>query len=214
MTVVDAGANIGTHTLYFANAVTSSGHVVAVEPQQVLYNVLCGNIALNGHRHVTTLNAALGSRPGSITAPHVDYQNSGNFGGVEFGAQHSGEEIEVRTLDSLSLRSCDLIKIDVEGMEKEVLEGAVQTLEKHRPFLYVENDRPQKSHELIAWLLAKNYRLYWHLPMLFNPQNYFGRSENVFGQILSVNMLCVPGAKVFNTGLRQITSSDDNWRDF
>ena len=212
LTVIDAGANIGTHTLYFADAVGTSGRVLAFEPQRFLYNILCGNIALNGHANIVAENAALGSEPGRIVVPAIDYDRVGNFGGVTLGRTQAGNEVPVRTLDSYRVDSCQLIKIDVEGMEKDVLAGAVSLLERHQPFLYVENDREKKSRELIGWLLARNYRLYWHLTRLFNPNNYFGQTQNVFGTKIAINMVCVPPTKVLTTNLREITSPEDSWR--
>jgi len=72
--------------------------------------------------------------------------------------------------------------------------GAEQTIRRYRPVLYVENDREEKSAALIRQLLALDYRLYWHLPPLFEPRNYFGVTENVFGRIVSVNMLGLHGS--------------------
>jgi FkbM family methyltransferase len=212
MTVVDVGANIGTHTLYFANTVERGGRVYAFEPQRFIYNVLCGNVALNGHTNVVAVNAALGSKPGQITVPALDYGRGGNFGGLSLGLNRKGENVPMLTLDSYGLSSCQLIKIDVEGMEKQVLEGAVSLLQAHQPFLYVETDREKNSQELIGWLLARNYRLYWHLPRMFNPNNFFGEKQNVFGNIASINMLCAPASKSFTTNLREITSPQDSWR--
>jgi len=121
--------------------------------------------------------------------------------------------VPLRTLDSCGLKSCHLIKIDVEGMELAVLEGAVAVLAEHKPLLYVENDRAENSKALIAWLLNRGYRLYWHVPPMFNAKNYFGESQNVFGNILSINMLCIPASIAVSVeGLHEITSPEANWR--
>jgi FkbM family methyltransferase len=213
MTVIDVGANIGVHTVYFANAVGPSGHVIAFEPQHVLYQMLCGNVALNGHYNVVALNAGLGAQPGTILVPRVDYARPGNFGGLSLGKWEKGDEVPLRTLDSYGLEACHLIKIDVEGMELAVLEGASSVLDEHQPLLYVENDRAEKSKALIAWLLNRDYRLYWHMPRMFNAKNYFGETQNVFGNIISINMLCIPGTSDASVnGLREITSPEDQWR--
>jgi hypothetical protein len=106
-----------------------------------------------------------------------------------------------------------LIKIDVEGMECDVLEGAHATLAEHRPLLYVENDRSEKSKQLIDWLFNADYRLFWHLPRLFNKENYFGQCENFFGNTVSVNILGVPRSRQLTvTNFREITSPEDDWR--
>src|SRR5262249_40109323 len=82
--------------------------------------------------------------------------------------------------------------IDVEGMERAVLEGAAQTIARCKPVLYVENDRPEKSPALIRTIDGLGFDLYWHCPPLFNPGNFGGNPTNIFGQIVSMNMLCVP----------------------
>ena len=92
-----------------------------------------------------------------------------------------------------------------------MIAGAVRTIRQFRPLLYVENDRQEKSAALIRQLLDLDYRLYWHLPPLFNSQNYFGVAENVFGPIISSNMLGIHALIPQNlTGFRQITSPEDN----
>jgi FkbM family methyltransferase len=212
MTVVDAGANIGAHTIYLSKAVGARGRVLAFEPQRVLHQILCGNIALNACTNVIAVHAGLGAESGEVAVPTIDYARGGNFGGVALGEGRSGEPVPIHTLDSYSLKACHFIKIDVEGMERDVLEGARRVLAKHRPILYVENDRAEKSQDLIGWLMTNEYRLYWHLPPLFNAKNHFGRSENIFGKTVSVNMLCIPRSKQINVkDLREITSIVQKW---
>jgi len=212
MTVVDAGANIGAHTVYLAQAVGPRGRVLAFEPQRVLYQMLCGNLALNLHANVSTYNAGLGASDGKMSVPRVDYSQGGNFGSVGLSAG-PGDEVAVLTLDSLRLPACHLIKIDVEGMEREVLAGAADTLARHSPLLYVENDRQQLSKDLIGWLLSKHYRLYWHLPALFNANNFAGKAENIFPNIISINMLGVPASLGLTIkGFVEITSPDSDWQ--
>jgi hypothetical protein len=84
-----------------------------------------------------------------------------------------------------------LIKIDVEGMETEVIAGGLQTLQKFKPFLYVENDRLDKSEALMQLISSLGYRMFWDLPFLFNPDNYYGETENLYPTVVSVNMICI-----------------------
>jgi FkbM family methyltransferase len=194
MTVLDVGANIGAHTVGLAKAVTPTGAVIAFEPQRVIYQMLCGNAALNGLENVSALMAALGKAQGSITVPPMNYHQRNNFGGVSLGNFSAGEVVPLLTLDSFNLTRCDFIKLDIEGMEQEALEGATQTLARCQPILYVENDRPEKSEALIRFLLGVGYRLFWHMPPLFNPDNFLGQSENRYPTLASINMLCIPSA--------------------
>lgn len=76
-------------------------------------------------------------------------------------------------------------------MEISVIKGASELIKKFRPIIYVENDRQEHSKELIELLWSLNYKMYWHLPRLYNKNNFFNEEENIFGNIVSVNMLCL-----------------------
>lgn len=190
-TVVEAGANIGALTVPLARLVGEGGRLYAFEPQAPIHQVLSANLLINGLRHVHAERAALGTGPGTINVPFVDLERRENFGGVSVGGE-GGDRCPVVTLDSYELPSVRLIKVDVEGAEAQVLGGARDTIGRLRPFLYVENDRKEKSAELIALIMGMGYRLWWHVAPLFNPGNHRGEATNVFGRVSSLNMLCVP----------------------
>jgi FkbM family methyltransferase len=209
MVALDVGANIGCHTLVMARLVGPQGADIAFEPQRIVYQNLCANIALNALTNVHAVNAAVGSAAGTAAIAEIDYAARGNFGGVALGGAADGERVQISTIDSLPMENCHLIKIDVEGMELDVLLGAAETLAKHRPALYIENDRQDKSAPLIAHLLAADYRLFWHRPPLFNPDNFFANSDNAFAELISQNMFCMPSERNFEVaGLVEITSPD------
>jgi FkbM family methyltransferase len=210
--VVDAGANVGVHTLLMSRQVGDQGRVYAFEPQRTIYEILCANMALNGRKNVWCRCAALGDAAGEIIVPPVNYDAESNFGGLGLGAYQSGETVPVVTIDSLELPRCDLLKADVEGMELSVLRGAAGTIEKFHPILYVENDRVESSPALIEYLLALGYKLYWHLPPLYHPANYFGNPVNVFGNIVSSNMLGIHSSvKSSISGLTPIERPEEHW---
>ncbi len=197
---VDAGANIGAHTVFLAKAVGERGAVLAFEPQRIVFQTLCANIALNSITNTYCYSIALSSAPSSIRVPPLNYSQMNNFGGLALGGYLEGEPVEVRALDSFALEKCRLIKIDVEGMELQVLQGAVNTVEKFKPALYVENDRREKAAALIRYLDSIGYAMYWHRPTYYNPNNFLGNPENVFGRTISVNMLCVH--RQYNSSVR------------
>ena len=209
MTVVEVGANIGLLTVPFARYVAPGGKVIAFEPQRIVYQMLCGNIALNALDNVFAHNTAVGRAPGSISVPPVNYEQPGNFGGVELSGSAVGEPVPLVTIDSLALERCDFMKIDVEGMELDVLVSAAETLRRFRPRLYIENDRVEKSPALIEHLFALDYRLYWHTPFLYRPDNFFGDQENIFPGIVSDNVLALPReGQLSIVDLIEITSKD------
>lgn len=213
--VVEVGANMGSLTVPLANAVGPAGSLTVFEPQPILFQNLCANVALNGFLHVRTINAAIGAEPGSVRLPKLDFEKPGLFGAHGIGSNEDGDLCLVYKLDDiLSLPSCKLMKIDVEGMEQDVIRGSTEFIKQHRPILYVENDRKEKSPELISVLQELGYVMYWHLPPLFNPMNFFGESVNDFGRTISINMLCAPDwMKVNDTGGYRISGPSEWWKD-
>ena len=147
---VDAGANIGAHTLVLARAVGPRGMVIAAEPQRAVFQILCANLALNEIRNAHAFHCALGAAAGRTKIPAFDYRQENNYGGVSAGAER-GETVRVQTVDGLSLPRLDLLKIDVEGWEAEVLRGAAASIKRHRPVLYVEADRMDKAGDSGAY---------------------------------------------------------------
>lgn len=207
--ILDIGANIGAHTLFFAKHVTPQGHVYALEPQRLIFQSLCANMALNSITNATCLWAAAGDHTGWVKVPALDPEVGANFGGVGLGSQPAGESVPLLTIDGLSLSGCRLIKIDVEGMETDVLRGAQETIARHWPILYVENDRPERSDELVQWIIQCGYEPYWHTPLLFQADNFHRETENVFGAIASLNLLCVhPRHRLCMDGFQRVRSAE------
>lgn len=145
---LDVGANIGWFSFSVAKAIPSS-KVITFEPQRIIYNCICGTIAINCIENIYAHNAAVGKELGSVQLPELNYSIPSNFGGVEFSEKNNKEKIgqpykynnhsvPLVTIDSLNLDKVDFIKIDVEGMEFDVLEGAKNTIEKHKPLLCLE----------------------------------------------------------------------------
>jgi FkbM family methyltransferase len=207
--VVEVGANLGAHTVLLARLAGAEGAVLAFEPQPILFQIMCANLAMNNITNVKAEQKGLGRRAGIAHIPLVDYGADVNFGGISLELVTEGERVPVAILDSYQLQACSFIKIDVEGMELQVLEGAADTIHRLRPSLYVENDRKDKSHDLIEMLLSMGYRLWWHTPPLFHADNFAGNPENVFGRIVSLNLLCIPAENAVDIGLREVTGPDD-----
>ncbi len=211
-TVVEAGANIGAHTLMLAKRVGPRGSVYAFEPQRVVFQMLCANMALNDIGNVYCRQEGLGETPGTVRVPPLDYGSENNFGGLSLGGE-TGELVPVVTLDGLDLRECQFIKVDVEGMELSVLKGAKRTIERLRPILYVENDRSEQSAWLIEFLFSLGYRLFWHLPPMFDADNFYQNPVNEFGGIASINMLGIhSSARSEISGFKEIDSPQSDWR--
>ncbi|WP_199189646.1 FkbM family methyltransferase [Trinickia symbiotica] len=195
-TVVEVGANIGSQTVPLAAAARGAGaDLIALEPQPFLFQNLCANLALNAVPNVLAWPMACGAQPGVLGFSRPDYHQPGNFGSVSMQADVSAADIEVpciRLDDILKNKDVQLMKIDVEGFELQVLAGARETILRSRPTIYVENDRVDNSGALIEHLWELDYRLWWHVTPLFNPENFRGNADNLYPGISSFNMICFP----------------------
>lgn len=210
MSVVEIGANMGAHSVDMARA-CAPGAFYAFEPQPRVFQVLCANLALNDIGNAFAYPEACGETESEAVVPILDYSKPGNFGGMELRqADSAGIKVRVRSLDSLELGSCGLLKIDVEGFEPKVLRGARRTIERCRPVIYIENDRSAQQQEIISLISEMKYRLYWHTPGLFSRENFNGIQEDIFGRVVSVNMLCIPDER--GTTVQDLQSIDPfNW---
>ncbi len=210
--VVDVGANIGTHAIFFAKKVTETGVVVAFEPQRLVFQTLCGNVALNGLTNVTCFCAAVGEKREQLKFPMVNPRQAFNFGAVTPSGDGMGEVVDVVPIDELGLRRCTLIKVDVEGMEAKVIAGAKETIARCRPALFLENDTVERSRELLEAVDAIGYKAFWQVADYYNPKNFFANNDNVFGRYQpQANILCVPRECPF-TGLIPVEGLDDDWK--
>lgn len=193
--VVEVGANIGAHTVPLARLVGETGFVCAFEPQRVVFQNLCANVALNSLQNVRCHELALAAERGHAHMKGIRYDADGNFGGVPLTAEPTNGSVPAHKVpldDFLSLARLRLLKIDVEGMEADVLTGAARTIQRTRPLVYVENDRPETSEALITLVTDMGYQLHWHVVPLFNPRNYAGVADNLFPGTKSLNVLAVP----------------------
>jgi len=133
MTIFDVGANIGYYAIMESKLVGESGRVIAVEPSHTNVKLLQRNLQLNSINNVTVLSGAISDKVG-VAKFHLSYQSNLNtFHDVGSGREHlSGETIDVETQTVTMLAkkfgAPDLIRMDVEGHEVAVLNGAMSAI--------------------------------------------------------------------------------------
>jgi len=209
--VIEVGSNMGVHTIPLARELARQNRkMLALEPQPVIFQQLCANLALNGLMNVTALPYACGAEPGQPAFQTPDYRAPGNFGGTAMSSPPGAalsKSVPCHTLDSLVPSApVALLKIDVEGHELRVLKGAQLLLSRSQPILYVENDRIVESQPLIEWLLAQGYRLWWHITQAYNPDNFLHAERNIYSDVCFINMLGIhPVHNMTIEGLPEIT---------
>lgn len=136
---VDVGANVGAVALFLAKSVGASGKVHCFEPGPVFFSRLKQNIELN--QSITSVvelhNLGVSEKSGEL-----HWVEDPEFPGNAFMFGDRGVKIEVVTLDAYlgpRLKRLDFLKLDVEGMEIEVLRGAQEILGKFRPKVFMES---------------------------------------------------------------------------
>lgn len=170
---VDIGANIGIYTLFLSKYTGERGHVYAIEPVPVTFNILKNNIAKLGLHNVIPVNAAVSDIPGNAIMEIPRYEKAGdNY--YEAKIVHDADpglktfEVKCTTLDELYRQfnfTPTFIKCDVEGYEWNVFKGAEKLLKNTDPVLLVEINQPldnpdNKTAELILLLRNHNYNIY------------------------------------------------------
>jgi len=133
---VDVGSNIGNHTLHFAKFCSPS-HVISIEPVAEAMVIQKEVLALNGLKNVTFHECAASNYNGR--GAMIGWEKNPSYY-LTCGQLHDGDEVDVRTLDTLlaDVKGINVLKIDVETKESQVLEGAVGILDEHKPALFVE----------------------------------------------------------------------------
>ena len=201
MVFFDVGANDGYFTLFAACRLGPAGRVIAVEPStRERVNLQC-NVEANRLTNVTVVPLALGVGPGTASlrlakGTHSGHNTLGNFAHDNV-QMDSFEEVKVDALDAvatrLGLARVDFIKIDVEGAEASVIDGAREVLRQMRPTLLLEINEvalqaQQRSAERLLGTLR--YELDYEI-LIFSPESGLLEAR-VNNQPLSANIVARP----------------------
>lgn len=168
-TILDIGANVGSHTLYWANE-RKAKMVHAFEPLPYSFEILKKHIELNNlKKKVKIYPYGLSDE---VTRTKISKYHEMNIGGTSFKKQKDGD-FEFRSLDSLKLKEkIDLIKIDVEGAEMEVLQGGIDTIKKNKPVIVIETF--DKKDRVDKFLFALGYE---HVDTIREGEDYIYRHK-------------------------------------
>jgi FkbM family methyltransferase len=162
--IIDIGANIGYHSLYFSKHVKNK--VYAFEPHPQVFNVLENNIKLNNIENINIINKCVGDKDGTVFMSKLNLLNESNHGDIHILNKKSDYQIESIKLDDYKFNDIDLIKIDVQGYELMVLNGGIQTILNNKPIIIIEIEQHQlnlthtKSQEIINFFNNNEYEVY------------------------------------------------------
>jgi FkbM family methyltransferase len=174
-TVIDVGANIGLFSVFLSREIGEKGKLFAFEPIKETFWRMRENLALNKCANVIPFQAAVSNKQGKATMNVFPegYGAWNTFGKPVFGkiAPVAVEKVDILSLDSFaksqSIKKIDFLKIDVEGFERDVLEGARELMSNNRvKYLSFEiSDIPLKgagrtSSEIFSILHEYGYKAY------------------------------------------------------
>jgi FkbM family methyltransferase len=207
---VDVGANVGTTTLPMAQTVGPEGRIFAFEPQPLVAHCLATAVLLNGFSNTRLMTMAVTRDSGVAKMDFHSGGDAGNFGATSLSA--TGEFGATITLDHLAFSRLDLLKIDVEGHEWDVFQGAVETIKSCRPVVYFEAKPVTGTVASIDFLQKLGYRCFWHFAHFFRSDNFLGNMKDIFPGVGDMNVLAVPQGKRLPEDLPEIQQADEDWR--
>jgi FkbM family methyltransferase len=152
--VIDIGANIGTFTTWMAKAFPK-GKIHSFEPQRAVFQMLSGNAAINNLYNVYTYNMGLGKENTMVEFEEPNYFEKNDFGTFSLVQDIITEKtnnkivVQINTLDwfveCYKIPKVHLLKVDVEGMDLDVLIGGSKTIKKHLPIIFIEHCDNRKT---------------------------------------------------------------------
>lgn len=155
--VVDVGANIGYYTMLTAKRVKK---VYAIEADKKCFEILKKNVEENNLKNVVILNLAASDKKEKKCLVR-DKENQGN----SKISDKNGEVVLADTLDNILVNEqyISLIKIDVQGWEPKVIEGAKKTIKKWQPTLFLEHTPSEYQNNIMISFLKNIYENIWSI---------------------------------------------------
>ena len=170
---IDCGANVGVHTIEWAQFMHGWGEVIAFEAQERIFYALAGNITLNNCFNAKAIWAAVGAEDGTIPVPVPNYFVPSSFGSLEIkktvNTEFIGQQIDyanekctttkMMAIDGLGLKRLDFMKIDIEGMEMDALMGAEKSITQFKPQLLIEKIKSNED-DIRQFIEKRGYQLF------------------------------------------------------
>jgi FkbM family methyltransferase len=176
-TFIDVGAFIGTHSIPFALHVGPEGKGICLEPNSPSFSLLTSNLQMAGLQNVIAYNMAACQSSGLAFSLFSDPENFGQTAlrqASEASWQATGGESFCvgQAIDDLQLDHVDLIKMDVEGMERSVLSGCLELISRSKPNIFLELNSLEEHAFVFELAKTFSYEVYGVRTLAFNPSNH------------------------------------------
>lgn len=165
---IDVGAHVGVFTLKASEEVGEKGLVISFEPNPYTFNLLERNLKMNQVTNVIPYRIALSNSSGKSKLYQSPHPREDSLVKVRSKYVLVNLDILDKVISKLNLERIDFVKIDVEGAELRVLEGAQKTLAKFRPNLAIAAYHElNKIEEISDFLLRNNFRVFINKPYVY-----------------------------------------------
>jgi len=178
--MIDIGANIGTTSLIMSRYISENCHIHSFEP---VYNeILKMNIIQNNlGNKIIPYSVGLSDKSEILKGGFIDFSIKGNYGftvldNLKKTNENDTDIIVLNTLDSFNIQNVSFIKLDVEGSERKVLDGAINTIVKNTPTILVE-----------IWCTSENAR-----KKHIKDSSEIKKQFDVFDYLFNLGYICIP----------------------
>ena len=162
--VIDIGANVGSFTKRFARWVSDDGFVIAIEPETFNFRQLRHNLEKAGTASVVKAFQGVAAEESGKLKMAINPMHPGDHKIAAEGVEVTAVTVDDLVRNETARRVC-LMKIDVQGAEERVLQGAKETINRDHPVIYIEVDdnglkKMGSSAELVVnWLIDFGYSI-------------------------------------------------------
>lgn len=204
--VIEVGSNIGLHAVPIAKKIPQ-GKLLCFEPQRIIFQQLCCNLALNNLTNVDSYRLGVGEQNETLAIERSNYDTAWNYGSFSldkgfstegsFNGSVEKERLDVVNLDDFpavaELDRLALLKIDAEGFDIKVLNGAEKTIKRLQPAIFIEV-KFNTAGEILQKLQALQYRVFWVASRRYQQNNFYRAPQVESG--VDFNFLALPAALV------------------
>ncbi len=175
--MVEVGAGVGAHALRLSRIVGNGGHLFLYEKEPLLKRILGQNLTMNRISNVTLMRRNL-AHPARIATPTTDLP----------GVSRLSHE----TIDELQLEALDWLKINLEVDCADVIDGAVDSIWRLRPKIFIALPEVAELENIGTRLRELGYRFWRMETALFNPDNFNHRTDDLFAGHKVTSLLAIP----------------------
>jgi FkbM family methyltransferase len=218
--VIEIGSHIGSHSIPISR-ICNEGMLYCFEPQRIIQQIHCGNVALNNRKNITSYPYGISDIDEFVRLPECDYSIPWNYGAYSiidgyskestFKGEVRTEEIQLVTLENFvtrkSLSRLNLLKIDAEGAELKILDSSENLIKRLMPFIFIENNSKKTFNLMVEKLNRLGYKCYWFCSSRFRTSNFYGSTWKIDG--FDVNMFCQPSEIQLVHDLQPVVDHDD-----